>query len=149
MSVISSITQTTSTSSSAGSQGTIANIDAHVPQVDMGNLGTIVQEWRRLYDDIDRHKQAVREKSKRLKVLDSIIMSTMKQSSLDALNLSSSGGRILYKKSTSRESLAPKTLEKFLTEYFKDAGKAADALKFINEHRGQKVREAIKYQRDE
>ena len=147
MSVVSERTSTTNTS--ASSQGTIMNIDAHVPTVDMGNLGTIVQEWRRLYDDIDRHKQAVREKSKRLKVLDSIIMSTMKQSSLDALNLSSSGGRILYKKSTSRESLAPKTLEKFLTDYFKDAGKAADALKFINEHRGQKVREAIRYERNE
>lgn len=135
--------------STSSSTGTIMNIDQHVPAVDMGNLGTIVQEWRRIYDEIDHHKQAVREKTARLKVLDSIIMSTMKQSSLDALNLSSSGGRILYKKSTSKESLAPKTLERFLTEYFNDAGKAADALKFINEHRGSKVREAIKYQRDE
>lgn len=138
-----------SSQSTSSSNGTIMNIDQHVPAVDMGNLGVIVQEWRRLYDDIDHHKQSVREKTARLKVLDSIIMSTMKQSSLDALNLSSSGGRILYKKSTSKESLAPKTIERFLTDYFKDAGKAADALKFINEHRGSKVREAIRYQRDE
>ena len=138
-----------SSQSTSSSTGTIANIDAHIPNVDTSNLGTIVQEWRRLYDDIDHHKQAVSEKTKRLKVLDSIIMSIMKQSSLDALNLSSSGGRILYKKRTSKESLAPKTLERFLTEYFKDADKAADALKFINEHRGSKVHEGIKYQRDD
>jgi hypothetical protein len=116
--------------------------------VDTSNLGTIVQEWRRLEEEISAHKQAAREKGKKLKVLEAIITNIMKQNSIGALNLQSSGGRILYKQGSSKESLAPKTLERLLTEHFQSAEKAADALRFIQEHRGKKLVEKIKYERD-
>lgn len=116
---------------------------------DTSNLGTIVQEWRRLEEEISKHKESAREKSKKIKVLEGIIMNIMKQNSLGALNLQSSGGRILYKQRNTKESLAPKTLERLLTEHFQSAEKAAEALRFIQEHRGSKVVDKIKYERDE
>ncbi len=119
------------------------------PPADTSNLGTIVQEWRRIEEEINAHKQAAREKGKKIKVLEGIIMNIMKQNSIGALNLQSSGGRILYKQSNTKESLAPKTLERLLTEHFQSAEKAAEALRFIQEHRGLKVIDKIKYQRDE
>ncbi len=122
---------------------------ASAAPVDTSNLGTIVQEWRRLEEEISAHKQAAREKGKKLKVLEGIIMNIMKQNSIGALNLQSSGGRILYKQSNTKESLAPKTLERLLTEHFQSAEKAAEALRFIQEHRGLKIVDKIRYQRDE
>jgi hypothetical protein len=135
-------------SSNSGESLNLEGGGAPVP-ADTSNLGTIVQEWRRLEEEISTHKQAAREKSKKIKVLEGIIMNIMKQNSLGALNLQSSGGRILYKQSNTKESLAPKTLERLLTEHFQSAEKAAEALRFIQEHRGLKVVDKIRYQRDE
>ena len=126
--------------------GVSMTIEDHPPPLDAANFATIVAEWKKLQDEYINYKQAMNEKAKRMKVLEAIIMSTMRTNSLGALNLNSSGGRILYKKSTSKESLAPKTLERLLTEHFKDQGKAAEKMKFINENRGSKVREAIKFE---
>lgn len=122
-------------------------IDMPIPaQVNPQDLGQIIQEWRRLEDEISNHKQAAREKGKRLKILESIIMNIMKQNSIDAVNLNNTGGRIVYKKRTSKESLAPRTLERLLGEHFKNDTLVADALKFINENRSTKVHEAIRYE---
>jgi hypothetical protein len=137
--------------SSGNSEGTQLNLEGGgaAPPMDTSNLGTIVQEWRRLETEICEHKQMVREKVKQLKVLEGIIMNIMKQNAIGALNLQSSGGRILYKQSNTKEALAPKTLERLLTEHFQSAEKAAEALRFIQEHRSLKTTAKIKYERDE
>ena len=131
---------------SNNSDGMSMTLEDHPPALDAANFATIVAEWKKLQDEYINYRQAMNEKAKRMKVLEAIIMSTMRTNSLGALNLNSSGGRILYKKSTSKESLAPKTLERLLGEHFKDQGKVAETMKFINENRGSKVREAIKFE---
>ncbi len=117
------------------------------PQVDTQNLATVVAEWRRIYEEIATHKQQVSEKKKRVKVLESIIMQIMKQQNLGALDLKSSGGRILYEKKESKAGLNAKSLQKLLSEHLKDESKAAEALKYINEHREATTKEKLAYEK--
>jgi hypothetical protein len=117
-----------------------------VPPVDMANLGTVVTEWRRINDEISQHRQQASEKTKRAKVLEGLIMNIMKQQNLGALDLKSSGGRILYEKQQRKSGLNPKVIQKLLTEHMKDETKAAEALKYINEHREAVTKEKLAYE---
>jgi hypothetical protein len=117
-----------------------------VPPVDMANLGTVVTEWRRINDEISQHRQQASEKTKRAKVLEGLIMNIMKQQNLGALDLKNSGGRILYEKQQRKSGLNPKVIQKLLTEHMKDETKAAEALKYINEHREAVTKEKLAYE---
>jgi hypothetical protein len=120
-----------------------------IPAVlDVNNLGTVVQEWRRIHEEISDLKQQAREKSKRAKVLEEIVMKTMKVNNIGALDLKNSGGRILYNKKNAKEVLNPKTIQKLLTQHFKSDEKAIEALKYINEHRESKTRESLLYEKE-
>jgi hypothetical protein len=70
----------------------------------------------------------------------------MKQQNLGALDLKSSGGRILYEKQQRKSGLNPKVIQKLLTEHMKDETKAAEALKYINEHREAVTKEKLAYE---
>jgi hypothetical protein len=118
-----------------------------VQQVDVSNLATIVSEWRRIHEEIAQHKQAASEKTKRAKVLEAIIMNIMKQQNLGALDLKSSGARILYEKQQRKSGLNAKTLQKLLTEHLKDEAKAAEALKYVTEHREAVTKEKLAYEK--
>ena len=121
-------------------------MSAPTPAVDMANLGTVVTEWRRINDEISQHRQQASEKTKRAKVLEGLIMNIMKQQNLGALDLKNSGGRILYEKQQRKSGLNPKVIQKLLTEHMKDETKAAEALKYINEHREAITKEKLAYE---
>jgi len=116
--------------------------------VDTQNLGTIVTEWRRICDEIAVHKQQASEKGKRVKVLEGIILNIMKQQNLGALDLKSSGGRILYQKKEGKTGLSTKVLQKLLMGHMNDEAKAAEALKYINEHREATTKEKLAYEKN-
>ena len=115
--------------------------------VDTQNLSLVVTEWRRICDEISQHKQQAREKGKRVKVLEGIIMNIMKQQNVGALDLKSSGGRILYNKKQRKSGLNSKVIQKLLTEHLKDETKAAEAVKYLSEHREAVVKEKLAYER--
>jgi len=117
------------------------------PPTDLTNLGTIVQEWRRIHEEISDLKQQAREKSKRVKVLEEIVMKTMKVNNIGALDLKNSGGRILYNKRQSKEGLNPKVIQELLTAHMKSEEKAAEAIKYISENRKSKTREGLLYEK--
>lgn len=114
-------------------------------QPDAQNLATIVTEWRRIHEEIQQHKQQVSEKNKRAKVLESIIMNIMKQQNLGALDLKSSGGRIVYEKKERKSGLNTKTIQKLLTEHLKDELKAAEAVKYMTDNRDAVTTEKLHY----
>lgn len=118
-----------------------------VPAVDAQNLATIVTEWRKIHDEISLAKQHVSEKTKRAKVLEGLIMAIMKQQNVGALDLKSSGGRILYEKKERKSGLNTKKLQKFLTEHLKDETKAADAVKYVQEHLEAVTKEKLAYEK--
>ncbi len=115
--------------------------------VDTQNLATIVTEWRRVHEEIAQHRQQASEKTKRAKVLEGIIMNIMKQQNLGALDLKSSGGRILYEKQQKKIGLNTKVIQKLLSEHLKDESKAADAVKYLTEHRDAVTKEKLAYEK--
>jgi hypothetical protein len=117
------------------------------PAVDTQNLATVVMEWRRIHEEIAQHKQQASEKNKRAKVLEGIIMNIMKQQNLGALDLKNSGGRILYEKQKRKSGLNTKNIQKLLTEHMKDEVKAAEAVKYMTEHREEVEKEKLAYEK--
>jgi hypothetical protein len=115
--------------------------------VDTVNLATIVTEWRKVHEEITQLRQQASEKTKRAKVLEAIIMNIMKQQSVGAIDLKSSGGRILYNKKQKKEGLNGKVIQKLLTEHLKDETKAAEAVKYLSEHRESVMKEKLAYER--
>ena len=118
------------------------------PPADINNLSTLVQEWRRIHDEISDLKQQTREKTKRIKILEEIVMKTMKVNNIGALDLKNSGGRILYNKKQSKEGLNPKTIQDLLSTHLKSSEKATEAMDFINKNRKLKTRENLFYEKD-
>ena len=118
-------------------------------QSEMTQLSTAIQEWKRVHDELVEVRQDMREKGKRVKVLESVIMQIMKKNNIGALDLRSSGGRLLYKKKASKTGFSPKTLMKLLSDHFKSETKAAEVLSYITTNRESKVRELLAYEKNE
>ena len=116
---------------------------------EMVQLSTAIQEWKRVHDEVVELRQDIREKSKRVKVLESVIMQIMKKNNIGALDLRSSGGRLLYKRKAAKTGLNPKTIMKALTEHLKSESKAAEAMTFITNNRESKIRESLAYEQNE
>jgi hypothetical protein len=115
-------------------------------QQELTNLSQIIKTWRELNKESTVLKEQVREKTKRMKALEEMILRIMKKHNLGALDLKESGGRILYRRSSSKTGLTPKTLQTMLSTHLKSEQAALDALKFINDNREAKVRESILYE---
>jgi hypothetical protein len=113
---------------------------------DLTTLPALIKSWKGLADETKGLREQVREKTKRLKVMEEMILQSMKRNNIGALDLRNSGGRILYRKKASKESMGPKTLMKLLGEHMKSETAAAAALKYVQEHLGSKTRESILYE---
>jgi hypothetical protein len=116
-------------------------------QQELQTLRQIIITWRELEAEASDLSQQVREKKKRQKALEEMILRIMKKYNIGALDLKGSGGRLLYRRQTTKTSLNPKTLVGLLSEHLKSETAAADAIKYINEHRGSKVRESLLYEK--
>jgi hypothetical protein len=117
-------------------------------QQELTSLPQIIKTWRELNKEVSTLKEQVREKNKRLKALDEMILRIMKKHNIGALDLKESGGRILYRRSSSKSGLGPKNLMTLLSQHLKSEQAASDALKYITEHRESKVRESILYEKE-
>jgi hypothetical protein len=117
-------------------------------QQELQSLSLMIKTWRELNKENTLLKEQVREKTKRLKALDEMILRIMKKHNIGALDLKESGGRILYRRSASKAGLTPKTLMTLLSEHLKSEDAATNALKYINEHRETKTRESLLYERE-
>ena len=117
-------------------------------QQELATLPQIIKTWRELNKETTQLKEQVREKTKRLKALDEMILRIMKKHNIGALDLKESGGRILYRRSSAKTGLGPKNLMTLLAQHMKSEQAAADALKYITEHRESKVRESILYEKE-
>ncbi len=117
-------------------------------QQELQNLKQIIVNWRELQGEVSNLNEQVREKRKRMKALEEMILRIMKKHNIGALDLKGSGGRLLYRRQTSKLGLTPKVLSGLLTEHLKSETAATDALKFINEHRAARVRESLLYEKE-
>ena len=116
-----------------------------VPEISV--LPNYLKEWLTLEDDLKVLSAAVREKRKRMGILQGLITKTMKGHKIARVNIKS--GAILYQNKQTKESMGKKFIISKLTEYFKgDIVKATEIFNYLEEHRGKKSKENIKLERD-
>ncbi len=113
---------------------------------DTATLPTAIKEWCRIQEEITQFKLQIRERARRSKALENFILEIMKRNNIGALDLQSSGKRILYKKSKRTAGLSGDTLNKLLAEALKSDEKAQEVIKFITDHRETKVSERLAYE---
>lgn len=115
---------------------------------DLTSLPNLIKTWKTLQDETKEIQSSLREKKTRMKALEEMILQSMKRNNIGALDLNKTGGRVLYRRKNAKESLGQKNMVKLLGEALKSEQKAADALKYIDEHRGSKVKESLIYEAD-
>jgi hypothetical protein len=136
--------------SSVKSSGTATStiVDPVAAANELKQLSTIITNWKELTAELRTMNEQVREKRKRLKVMQDMILRIMKKHNIGALDLKGSGGRILYRRSSSKTSINDKVLFNLLSEHMKSETNAAAAVKFINERRDTKAKESLVYEKD-
>ncbi len=128
--------------------GDATGIQAPTDQNELQQLSLVIRTWRDLQKETDELTAALKEKKKRKVALEEMILRIMKKNNIGALDLASSGGRLLYRRKTTKGSLGQKDMVRLLGEHMKSEQKAAEALQYIAEHRGSKVKESILYEKD-
>jgi len=118
------------------------------PEQEMQTLKEIIMAWRSTETELSTLNSQIREKKKKQKTMEEIILRIMKKNNIGALDLKGSGGRLLYRRQTMKGTLNVKTLTELLTTHLKSETAATDALKFINDNRGAKVRESLMYEKE-
>lgn len=136
------------TTTNRTTENTLSPEEQQRAQQELSQLANIIKEWKETNEQVRTLNEQVREKRKRLKVQEEMILRIMKKHNIGALDLKESGGRILYRRSSSKASLNPKTLSALLSQHLKSEQAAADAIKYITEHREAKVRESLLYEKE-
>ena len=116
---------------------------------EMSTLSHSIIEWRRLKEESEDFRQQLKERSKKMKALEDVILRVMKNHNIGALDLKSSGGRVLFKKSKRQAGLGQKNLVKLMSEGLQSEEKANELFKYIQEHREVLTKESIAYVKTE
>jgi hypothetical protein len=117
-------------------------------QQELAQLSNIIKEWKEVSEQVRTLNEQVREKRKRLKVQEEMILRIMKKHNIGALDLKGSGGRILYRRSTTKGGMNDKLLFGLLSQHLKSETAAADAIKFIGDNREAKMKESLLYEKE-
>ena len=128
--------------------GDATGIQTPTDQAELQQLSLVIRTWRELQKETDELNAALKEKKKRKIALEEMILRIMKKNNIGALDLQSSGGRLLYRRQTTKGTLAKKDMVRLLGEHLKSEQKATEAIQYITEHRGSKVKESILYEKD-
>ncbi len=115
---------------------------------EIAQLSMMIKSWRENQKELDELNSQMKEKKKRSKVMEDVILRIMKKNNIGALDLQSSGGRLLYRRQTSKAGLGQKEMARLLAEHLKSEQAANTALQYIAEHRGTKVKESLLYEKD-
>jgi hypothetical protein len=137
-----------SSSSAKTSETTLSPEEQIRAQHELSQLANIIKEWKETNEQVRTLNEQVRERRKRLKVQEEMILRIMKKHNVAALDLKGSGGRILYRRSTTKGGMNDKLLFGLLSQHMKSETSAAEAVKFINEHREAKSKESLVYEKE-
>jgi hypothetical protein len=77
-----------------------------------------------------------------------MVLRIMKKYNIGALDLKGSGGRLLYRRQTTKTALNPKVLTGLLATHLKSETAAAEAIKFIGDNRESRIRESLLYEKN-
>jgi hypothetical protein len=68
------------------------------PEQELAQLPPLIQTWKQIREELQNLEDQRREKKSRLKAYEDLIMRLMKKHEIGALDLKSSGGRLVYHK---------------------------------------------------
>ena len=139
---------TTITQAVARAQTAIVDTNPLTEQQELQTLRQIITTWREVEAEVSTLNAQIREKKKRQKALEEMVMRIMKKHNIGALDLKGSGGRLLYRRQTTKAALNPKVLTGLLATHLKSEAAAAEAIKYIGEHRESRVRESLLYEKN-
>ena len=141
-------TATAATATTATATTATATNQIILPQEnDMSTLSSAIVEWRRISDECSGLKEQLKERGKKIKVLQEVIVRIMKTHNVAALDLKNTGGRVITKQKKSQTGLTPKTLQQTLATYFKSEEEARKALEYIQSQRQISTRDALLYEK--
>jgi hypothetical protein len=135
-----------SAQASAQANTSIVDTNPLTEQQELQNLRQIIVTWREIENEVSTLSAQIREKNKRKKALEEMILRIMKKYNIGALDLKS-GGRLLHRKQTTKAALNPKALTGLLSTHLKSETAAAEAIKYINDNRAARPRESILYEK--
>lgn len=116
---------------------------------EMSTLTHSIIEWRRLKEEMEELRNQIKERNKKMKALEEVILRVMKNHNIGALDLKSSGGRVLYKKQKRQAGLGQKNMVKLMSEHLQSEEKANELMKYIQEHREVVTKESIAYEKSD
>lgn len=114
---------------------------------EMSTLTHSIIEWRRLKEDMEDLRQQIKERSKKMKALEEVIVRIMKNHNIGALDLKNSGGRVLFKKQKRQAGLGQKNMMKLVSDHLQSEEKARELMTYIQEHREVVTKESIHYEK--
>lgn len=114
---------------------------------EMSTLTHSIIAWRDLKEKAEQMRQDLRETTKKMKALEDVILRVMKNHNIGALDLKSSGGRVLFKKQKRQAALGQKNMAKLVSEHLQSEEKAQELLKYLQEHREVVEKESIHYEK--
>ena len=114
---------------------------------DIQHLSEAIKSWHTTFEKITSARQIIKEESKRQKTLESLIVNMMKNHAIGALDLTASGGRILYKKQKRTNAVPKKDMLPLLAEHLGDEKKAREALDFLEKHKTSEWKEGLRYEK--
>lgn len=115
---------------------------------ELAQLSMMIKAWRENQKESEELNAQVKEKKKQAKVMEDVILRAMKKHNIGALDLKASGGRLLYRRQTTKAGLGQKDMARLLAEHLKSEQAANTALQYIAEHRGSKVKESLLFEKD-
>ena len=142
-------TATAATTAIAGADEKEAIALVTPQESDLTTLTHAIIEWRRMKEANDSYRQQVRELSKKMKALEEIIVRIMKSHNIGALDLKSSGGRVLFKKQKHKGSLGQKDMERLVSDFLKSEDEAKKLLQHLQDARTVVIKETIQYEKIE
>ena len=114
---------------------------------EMATLTHSIIEWRKLKEAHEQIRHQLREYGTKMKKLEEIILRIMKNHNIGALDLKSSGGRVLFKKQKRQAGLGQKNMMKLMSDHLQSEEKAQELMTYIQEHREVVVKESIHYEK--
>ena len=114
---------------------------------EMETLANSIKEWRSLTEECRGLKEQISERTRRIKAYQEVIVRIMKNNNVGALDLKTTGGRVITKQRKSQSGLTPKVLQSQLATYLKSEDEAKKVLEFIQSNRTTTMRDALLYEK--
>ena len=115
-------------------------------QEEINTLSQTLRQWHASFEAIETSKQNIKEETARMKTLESMIVSMMRNHAIGALDMSSTGGRVIYKKDKRIAPVSKKDMFSLLVDHQQSEEKAREIIEFIDQHKTIVWRETLSYE---